>query len=92
MTPMTDTRVAGGEHHPGGFDRDVGSGTDGDTDIGPGEGGRVVDAVADHRHGLATTLEFGDLGVLVLGEHLGEDLVDAECRRRRHRRPAARRR
>ena len=40
--------------------------------------GRVVDAVADHGDLQATGLQLGDLGRLVLGEHLGEHLVDAE--------------
>ena len=39
--------------------------------------GVVVDAVADHGDPKATCLELGDLGVLVLGQHLGHDLVDS---------------
>ena len=77
MTPVTD-QVARCEHDAGRFDRNVGSCTDGDTDIGSGECRGVVDPFADHRHGLSTILEFGDLRVLVLGEHFGEHLVDVE--------------
>ena len=39
--------------------------------------GRVVDPVADHRHRQAPRLQVGDRAVLVRGQHLGEDLVDA---------------
>src|SRR5699024_3332393 len=37
--------------------------------------GSVVDAVADHRDGVALVLELGDDGELVLGQQLGADLV-----------------
>ena len=47
-------------------------------EVGLGEGGGVVDAVADHRHPPALVLQLGDLGGLVAGQHLGDDGVDAE--------------
>ena len=85
-------RVGAGEDEPGRLDGDVGAGADGDADVGAGEGGGVVDAVADHGDLEAAGLELGDLGGLVLGEDLGEHLVDAEVARRRRRRPGGRRR
>ena len=92
MTDEHAARVVGGEDDPGRLDGDVGAGADGDADVGAGQRGRVVDAVADHRHLEPAGLELGDLGVLVLGQHLGEHLVDAEVGGRRRRRPAGRRR
>jgi hypothetical protein len=61
-------------------------------DVGLGEGGCVVDPVADHCHFQALALEFGDLGVLVLGKHLGQHLVDPELSADRCRPPGGRRR
>ncbi len=78
MTRGDAARVARGEHDAGRFDGDVGAGADGQADVGAGEGGGVVDAVADHGDALAALLQVGDGLVLVLGEDLGEDLVDAE--------------
>ena len=60
------------EDDAGGLDGDVGAGADGDADVGPGEGGGVVDAVTDHGHSQSSGLQLGDLGVLVLGQHLGD--------------------
>ena len=39
---------AGDEGDVGGFDRDVGAGADGEPDVGLGQRGGVVDAIADH--------------------------------------------
>ena len=49
MTPITLARVAGGEDDAGRFDGDIGARADGDADVGAGQRGGVVDAVADHR-------------------------------------------
>jgi hypothetical protein len=49
----------------------------GQADVGAGQSRCVVDAVADHRDGQAAGLQLGDSPVLVGGEHLGEDLVNA---------------
>ena len=68
----------GSEDDAGGRDGDVGAGANGDADVGPGEGGGVVDTVTDHGHSQSSGLQLGDLGVLVLGQHLGEHLVDPE--------------
>jgi hypothetical protein len=74
-------RVVAHEDDVGGLDGDVGAGADGDADIGLGQGGRVVDAVADHRHRRALGLQLADLGGLVAGEDLGEVLLDPEVLR-----------
>ena len=58
------------EDDAGGRDGDVGAGADGDAAVGPGEGGGVVDTVTDHGHSQSSGLQLGDLGVLVLGQHL----------------------
>ena len=50
-------RVGAHEHDVGGLDGDVGAGADRDADVGLGERGRVVDAVADHRDLAAGLLE-----------------------------------
>jgi hypothetical protein len=48
-----------------------------DADIGLGERGGVVGAVAAHRHQLAALLFLADQRELVLGRRLGEEVVDA---------------
>ena len=49
-------------------------------DIRRGQGGCIVDTVADHRHRVSLTLELGDSVELVLGQHAGPDLVDSGLR------------
>src|SRR5205823_7893665 len=71
-------RVAAGQHDAGRLDGHVGAGADGDADVGPGQGGSVVDAVTDHGHRPAPVLEGGDGLVLILRQDLGEDLVNPE--------------
>ena len=78
MTPTTAARVVGCEDDAGGLDGDVGAGADGDADVGSGECGCVVDAVADHGDAPSSGLERGDGGVFVGGLYLGEDLVDLQ--------------
>ena len=78
MTDADTPRVAGGEHDAGRLERHIGAGTDGQADVGAGEGRSVVDAVADHRHRQTSILQLGDGAVLVLGQDLGEHLVDPE--------------
>ena len=43
--------------------------------VGRGEGGGVVDAVADHRHHPPLGLQIGDDAHLVLGQDLGDDVA-----------------
>ena len=49
--------------------------TDGESDVGSGEGGRVVDAVADHRHRIALRLEFCDFVGLAFRPHAGDHMT-----------------
>ena len=46
-----------------------------------GERRRVVDAVAHHGHGAPGLLELADLGLLLRGQHAGDDLVHAHLPR-----------
>ena len=73
-----DAEVAADEGEVAGFDGDVGAGAHGEAEVGLGEGGGVVDAVADHGDDLALGLEAADDVDLVGGEDLGDDLVDAD--------------
>jgi hypothetical protein len=59
-------------------DGDVRAGADGDAEVGGGQGGGVVDAVADHGHDVAVRLEGGDPVGLVGRQHLGDDVLDAD--------------
>ena len=56
----------------------VGAGAHGDADIGGGQRRRVVDAVAGHGDHAALAAQPLDDRALVLGQHLGLDLGDAE--------------
>ena len=73
-----DSQVAADEGEVAGFDGDVGAGAHGDPEVGLGEGGGVVDAVADHGDDVAVGLEAPDDLDLVAGEDLGDDGVDAD--------------
>ena len=64
------------DHVPGFLGR-LGAGVHGDADIGLGERGRVVGAVARHGDEVAAVLLGADPGHLVLGRGLGEEVVDA---------------
>ena len=55
-------------------------------DVGLGERGGVVGAVARHRDEAAAGLLAADEGHLVLGRGFGEEVVDARLRRRSPRR------
>ena len=60
--------------------RDVGAGPQREPEVGRGERGRVVDAVADHRHLLPPGLQPGDDGGLAVRQRAGDYLVDARRR------------
>ena len=72
----------------GALDRDVRAGAHRDADIGGRERGRVVDAVARHRDHAALAPQLLDHGALLIRQHLGLDLGDAELARDRLRRGA----
>ena len=61
-----------------GLDGDVGAGAHGEAEVGLGQRGGVVDAVADHRDDAAFGLQAADDVGLVGGQDLGDDLVDAD--------------
>src|SRR3546814_18263355 len=63
--------------------RHVGAGAHGDADVGTGESGRIVDAVAGHRHRAALGLESLHQRDLVGRAYFAMDLVDAELTRHR---------
>ena len=63
-------QVGAHERHLGHLHRYVGTLAHGDADIGSGEGLRVVDAVAHHRHMAAFMLQLSDEVLLVLREYL----------------------
>lgn len=50
----------------------------GEADVGGGKRGRVVDAVADHRHGFAGGFEFLHFGGFVARTHITEGVCDAQ--------------
>ncbi len=60
---------------------DVGAGAHGEAEVGLGQRGGVVHAVADHGHDAALGLEAPDHPGLVRGQHLGDHLVDADLGR-----------
>ncbi|AKE42035.1 hypothetical protein UL82_09485 [Corynebacterium kutscheri] len=71
-----EAKVVAGEGDVGGLDRGVGAGrAHRDAHGRPGQGGRVVDAVADHR-GRRRLREPGDDASLVLGTQLGVHVAD----------------
>ena len=78
MASRGGAQVAGDQREVGGLDGDVGAGADREAEVGLGERGRVVDAVADHRDDAAFALQAADHVRLVGGHDLGDDLVDAD--------------
>ncbi len=81
--PHDAGEIAAEQRDAGALDRDVGAGAHGDADIGRGEGRGVVDAVARHRDHAALAAQPLDHGALLIGQHLGLDLGDAELARDR---------
>ena len=61
-------------------DRDVGAGPEGQPEVGGGEGGGVVDPVADHGDLVSVRLKPGDDGCLVGGQRPRDHLIDADLR------------
>ena len=62
------------QHHVRCIHGHVGAGTDGHTDVRPGEGRRVVDTIAHHGH-LAALLELANHLLLAIGEHAGHHFI-----------------
>ena len=76
--PRDAAQVALHERDARALHRDVGAGAHRDPDVGLRQRRRVVDPVARHRDDAALGLEPLDDSRLLLGQHLGLDLVDAE--------------
>ena len=70
-----DAQVAAHQGEVAGLDGDVGAGAHGQAEVGLGEGGGVVDAVADHRHDPALGLQPLDDVDLVGGQDLGDHVA-----------------
>ena len=71
-------KIALHQRDAGALDGDFGAGAHGDADIGLGQRGRVVDAVAGHGDDAALGRQPLDDAVLVLRQHIGLDFLDAE--------------
>lgn len=71
-------QVAADEGDVAGFDGDIAARADGEADIGLGQGGRVIDAVADHGHARAFRLQLLDGGGFIGRQDLGHDALDAD--------------
>jgi hypothetical protein len=74
-------QIALNERDVGGFHRDVGSGSHRDSHVGLRQCGRVVDAVADHRHALAFALQFLDFAGFLGGQNLSHHALDSKFAR-----------
>ena len=70
-------RIAVEIDHVAGLARGLGAGLHRDADIGLGQRGRVVGAVAAHRDQAAFGLDLADIVELVLRRGLGDVIVDA---------------
>src|SRR5262249_55046640 len=73
-------RIVPDEDDITGLHRHVGARANRHGDIGREQCGRVVDAVANHRHALALSFQLRYLIDLITRQHLGDDAVDAEIR------------
>ena len=71
-------QVAPDQGDVAGLDGHVGAGAHGQAQVGLGQRGGVVDTVADHGDDPALGLQPADDVELVLGQDLGDDLVDAD--------------
>ena len=72
------SQIAFDQGDAGAFHRDIGAGAHGDADLGLGERRRIIDAVTRHGDEAALILEFLDRRGLLIRQHLGHDVIDAE--------------
>src|SRR5664280_137485 len=70
--------VALEQRDAGAFDRHIGAGAHGDTDLGGGQCRRIIDAVAGHGHHAAFGAQFFDHSALLIRQHLSLDFCNAE--------------
>ena len=75
-------QVFAAEGHVGGFAGNVAGIAHGDRHVRGGQCGSIVDSVAHHNHAAAFGLHFFHIAVLVFGQHLRKEGVDAQklCR------------
>ena len=59
------------------LDRDVRAGADSEADIGCRQRRRIIDAIADHGHGMPLAAHFADYFGLVLGQDLRPVIINA---------------
>ena len=71
-------QIAAHQGQVAGLDRDVGARSHRQPEIGLGEGGGIVDAVADHGDHSAFTLQTCDRVDLVARQHFGDHLCDSD--------------
>jgi len=72
------------EHDVTGLDRNAGSSSHGDAEIGLGERGRIIDAVAHKSHTGTLRLQLAHLRGFLMRGHLHERRFDAEFMRERY--------
>ena len=91
IIPDVEARLLGKARlaHIGGRDRNVGSASDGDTDVGACERGCVVDAVSHHGNDTTAAARLGDDARFFFRSYLGENLCNAELLRYRFGRASA---
>src|SRR3546814_1994365 len=77
--PHDPAEIALDQGEAGALDRDIGAGAHGDPDIGLSERRRIVHAIPGHRHFASFGLQLSTDPRLVLGQHIGAYLVDAEA-------------
>ena len=73
-------QITAHQHHIGGVQCHVRTGADGNAGLGAGQGGRIVDAVADHRHA-AGALQAAHLGLLARRQHARNHVVGVQTDR-----------
>jgi hypothetical protein len=74
-------RIGADQHDVGRLDRHVRARTHRDPHVGLGEGRRVVHAVAGHGHRKAARLDLPDFARLLVGQDLGEELIQGQLAR-----------
>ena len=75
-----EPQVGANQCDRGGGDGDVCAGAHRDADIGGGESGSIVDAIADHRHRAARGFPVDDGGMFVRWQHVGHHFGYANFR------------
>jgi hypothetical protein len=72
------TWITPNEDHVSSRDGHIRTGSDGDPQVGRGQGWGIVHAVAGHRDDPALTLKCADLFTLLLGKNFGDHFIEAQ--------------